>query len=251
MRVLQSLMRGLNALDYLRQANAPVRLTDISTHLDVDKSNASHLMRTLIAAGYAQQADGRKYELGEKLVALKNQPKGPDLEAVIALREAMHPTMEHLVDTSQECAHMAVLVGHRVWYIDKVTSPLPLKVDHPVGSLAPLHCTALGKAFLAFGSASQTGALTPFTTRTIVDPHKLEAEIEETRHRGFAIDDEEYSAGIRCVAVPIYDASGTMVAAVGLSGPSARIQSDRLRELGEMVITHCAPQNQPTNGTTQ
>ncbi|MDF2371526.1 MAG: IclR family transcriptional regulator [Rhizobiaceae bacterium] len=251
MRVLQSLMRGLNALDYLRQANAPVRLTDISNHLDVDKSNASHLMRTLIAAGYAQQADGRKYELGEKLVALKNQPKGPDLEAVIALREAMHPTMEHLVDTSQECAHMAVLVGHRVWYVDKVTSPLPLKVDHPVGSLAPLHCTALGKAFLAFGSAIQTGALTPFTTRTIIDPDKLEAEIKETRRRGYAIDDEEYSAGIRCVAVPIYAVGGNMVAAVGLSGPSARIQSERLQEFGEMVIALCASQNQKLNGNNQ
>lgn len=244
MRVLQSLMRGLNALDYLREVNAPVRLTDIALHLGVDKSNASHLMRTLVAADYAQQAEGRKYELGEKLTSLRGQLGGPDLEAVIALRENMHQTLEDLVEETKECAHMAVLVGQQVWYVDKVTSPLPLKVDHPVGSLAPLYCTALGKAFLAFGTARQEGDLAPYTPATITDADKLNSEIEKSKIRGYAIDDEEFSAGIRCVAVPIYSVKGEMVAAVGVSGPSARIDADRLKKFGEMVIAHCAPHTQ-------
>jgi DNA-binding IclR family transcriptional regulator len=209
-------------------------------------------MRTLVAADYAQQAEGRKYELGQKLAKLKTRSETIDLEAVIALREAMHPTLQNLFEESEECAHMAVLVDQNVWYVDKVTSSLPLKVDHPVGSLAPLYCTALGKAFLAFGNATHRGDLPPFTSETITDHKILDAEIISTRERGYAIDDEEFSAGIRCVAVPIYSSEGDMIAAVGLSGPSARIQSERLEKFGALVIAHCTPhQNQDLNGKTR
>lgn len=231
MRLLQSLNRGLEALDYLTARSEPSRLTDIALHLDVDKSNASHVLRTLVAAGYAEQTDNRRYKATSKV-----QPKqGHDLEEIIACREGLHQTLVDLVDLTGECSHMAVLVGTRVWYVDKISSPLPLKVDHPIGSLAPLHCTALGKAFLAFGDARETGALEPFTPKTITRPQALVAEIETTRRRGYAVDDEEFSPGIRCAAVPIYAAPGDMIAAIGVSGPSARVSLDRLGELGTLI----------------
>ena len=149
MRILKSLARGLDALDLLLAAPEPLRLTDVAERLGVDKSNASHLLRTLVAAGYGQQVDGRRYAPGPKL----SRPRRSELEDVIARRDKFHDMLIRLVDATHECAHMAVLVGSKVWYIDKIASPLPLKVDHPIGSLAPLHCTALGKAFLAFGEA--------------------------------------------------------------------------------------------------
>jgi DNA-binding IclR family transcriptional regulator len=147
---------------------------------------------------------------------------------------------------------MAVLVADKVWYVDKISSPHALRVDHPVGALAPLHCTALGKAFLAFSARAVTpGELTRFTAQTIVDKDKLAIDLVGARQDGFARDDEEFSPGVRCVAAPIRNRAGTMVAAVGLSGPTARIDADRLDVLGRLVRDRTADLSTPTNGTTK
>jgi DNA-binding IclR family transcriptional regulator len=240
MRLLKSLNRGLEALDYLASRHEAVRLTDVAAHLAVDKSNASHILRTLVAAGYAAQVDGRRYGLGPKMA----RPHKSELEDVIERREKLHDMLAGLVDVTRECAHMAVLVGTKVWYIDKIPSPLPLKVDHPIGSLAPLHCTALGKAFLAFGDARETGPLEHFTEKTITEAAMLRAEIAQTLKRGYAIDNEEFSEGVSCVAAPIYDADGRMAAAIGLSGPAARNNPARLAELGQLLLDRSAADSQ-------
>jgi len=116
-----------------------------------------------------------------------------------------------------------------------VSSPHPLRVDHPVGALAPLHCTALGKTFLAFLPKQLTGDLARYTARTLVDAVLLERDLTEARERGYTCDDEEFSPGVRCVAASIRDERGRVVAAVGLSGPTARIDANRLADLGRLV----------------
>ncbi len=242
MRLLKSLTRGLDALDLLVAASEPLRLTDVAERLGVDKSNASHILRTLVAAGYGRQVDGRRYAPGPKLA----RPKRSELEDVIARRDKFHDMLIELVDITRECAHMAVLVGNKVWYIDKIASPQPLKVDHPIGSLAPLHCTALGKAFLAFGDTQNAGVLEKFTANTITGNDELQAEIGATRRRGYAIDNEEFSAGVSCVAAPVYDADGRMAAAVGLSGPAARNNPARLAELGSLLLAATSETTRPT-----
>jgi DNA-binding IclR family transcriptional regulator len=240
-RLLKSLTRGLDTLDLLLAAPEPLRLTDVAEHLAVDKSNASHILRTLVAAGYSQQVDGRRYAPGPKVF----RPRRSELEDVIARRDKFHDMLIQLVDVTRECAHMAVLVGSKVWYIDKIASPQPLKVDHPIGSLAPLHCTALGKAFLAFGDTQDAGALEKFTANTICEVDALQAEITATRQRGYAIDNEEFSAGVSCVAAPVYDADGRMAAAVGLSGPAARNNPTRLAELGNLLLSATSENTRP------
>lgn len=235
MRLLQSLSRGLEALDYIASRSEPARLTDIAEALGVDKSNASHLMKTLVACGYALQDAARRYQPTDKIA----QPARSEhsLAEIIAAKEAWRPALETLVAQTGECAHMAVLVRDRVWYIDKVDSPLPLKVDHPIGALSPLHCTALGKAFLAFGGAEAEGQLTSYTPKTLTTRKSLDEEISRTRARGYAVDDEEFAQGIRCVARPVYDAGGRMIAAIGVSGPSVRVDDARLAELGRIITS--------------
>ncbi|MCC7320124.1 MAG: IclR family transcriptional regulator [Rubellimicrobium sp.] len=233
MRLLQSLTRGLEALDYMTANPGPVRMTDLAEALGVDKSNAAHLLKTLVAAGYAVQDDGRRYMASAKLSGAARTEH--TLEEIVAVKEAWRDTLESLVAETGECAHLAVLVGERVWYIDKVDSPLPLKVDHPIGALSPLHCTALGKAFLAFGGARTPSSQPAYTPRTLTTARALADEIARTRSRGYAIDDEEFAHGVRCVARPIHDAHGAMIAAIGVSGPSVRVTDERLNELGRIV----------------
>jgi DNA-binding IclR family transcriptional regulator len=230
LRVVQSLQRGLAVLDFLAERSGPVRTSEIAQRFDIDKANASRLLNTLTDAGYAQRANDRRYVLGGKM-----RDHGRELEEVIQLRERTRSLLDGLVEASGECAHMAVLVGDKVWYIDKVSSPHALRVDHPVGALAPLHCTALGKAFLAFLPKVEAGVLARYTASTITDQERLAADLAATRQQGYAIDNEEFSPGVRCVAAPLRDGNGYMVAAVGLSGPTARIDLDWLADLGRLV----------------
>jgi DNA-binding IclR family transcriptional regulator len=235
MRVVQTLQRGLAVLDFLAEADGPVRTSDVAEHFAVDKANASRLLMTLHESGWARRTDGRRYMIGAKYKADGGKP----LESLLALRETTHTLLEGLVEISGECAHMAVLVGDKVWYIDKVSSPHVLRVDHPVGALAPLHCTALGKVFLAFGSHGIPRDLPRFTARTLTDRTALEANLADARQNGFSSDDEEYSPGVRCVAAPVRRDDGQLVAAVGLSGPSARVDAQRLADLGRLVRERC------------
>lgn len=242
MRLLQSLARGLEALDFLTAKREPVRLTDVAEALGVDKSNASHLMKTLVAAGYACQDSTRRYQPTEKVV--RPAANVHSLIDIVSVKEAWRPVLERLVADTGECAHMAVLVGDRVWYIDKIDSSLPLKVDHPIGALSPLHCTALGKAFLAFGDARAEGPFETFTPRTLTTRRALDDEITRTRARGYSIDNEEFASGIRCVARSVYDRHGRMIAAIGVSGPSVRVTDERLAELGHIVTSVSVPASQ-------
>ncbi len=237
MRLLQSLSRGLQTLDFLAEQAKPVRLTDVAAHLDVDKSNATHILRTLVASGYARQGDGRRYEATEKVT--NAQTASHTAETIVSIREAWRPKLRKLTNETGECSHMAVLATSQVWYVDKIDSELPLKVDHPIGSLAPLHCTALGKAFLAFGGAEVNGKLESYTTRTLTTHKALESEITASRNRGYAVDDEEFTPGIRCVAGPVFDEHGAMIAAIGVSGPTVRIDDARFEELGMFVKGLC------------
>lgn len=233
MRLLQSLSRGLEALTYMTGQPGPVRLTDVAEALGIDKSNAAHLLKTLVATDYAVQDDSRRYMASARLAGAARTEH--TLEEIVAVKEAWRGTLEALVAETGECAHLAVLVGSRVWYIDKVDSLLPLKVDHPIGSLSPLHCTALGKAFLAFGRAQIPDEQPAFTPRTLTTRRALADEVERTRARGYSIDDEEFAPGIRCVARPVFDGAGAMIAAIGVSGPSVRVTDARLHELGRIV----------------
>ena len=236
MRVIQSLQRGLTILDYLAERRAPIRTSEVAARLCIDKASASRLLATLQASGYADRGVDRRYVLGKKL---NGHDDVGQIEELIALREKTHPLLETLVDMAGECAHMAVLVADKVWYVDKVASPQVLRVDHPVGALAPLHCTALGKVFLAFGSHAVPPDLQRFTAHTLTDRTALEANLDEARQNGFASDDEEYSPGVRCVAAPIRRDDGSLVAAVGLSGPSARVDAQRLKDLGQLLGERC------------
>jgi DNA-binding IclR family transcriptional regulator len=233
LRLLQSLSRGLEALDLMASRAEPMRLTDLAEALGVDKSNASHLLKTLLAAGYAVQDAARRYAVSAKVAGAARSRH--TLEEIVAVKEAWRPALEELVRATGECAHLAVLVGNRVWYVDKVDSSLPLKVDHPIGALSPLHCTALGKAFLAFGRVPLPLDLRIYTPKTLATRRELSDEIERTLARGYAVDNEEFAPGIRCVARPIYDANGEMIAALGVSGPSVRVDAERLQDLGRIV----------------
>jgi len=231
MNAVQALLRGLRALDLVRASAVPVRATDVATHLHMDKGSASRTLHTLGQAGYLEQTRDRRFVPGPKLLPAQ----APQLVEIVRLREHAGSLLARLVDRSRECAHLAVLAGDRTLYLDAVESQQRLKVDHPPGTLAPLHCTALGKVFLAFGGAPIPEQLERHTQRTITDREVLAAHLRSLASRGYTVDDEEYAVGVRCVAAPLRDDAGRVIAAVGVSGAAARISLETLAELGAFV----------------
>ena len=232
MSEIQSLARGLKILDLLGQAQDGASITELAEILGVDKGSASRLVSTLARYGYAEKDEvTRRYHLGARVVSLSRS-----VLARLPLREAAKPSLRQMMEQTGECAHLAVAAQGKVLYIDQVESPATLRVNAQVGTMNPLHCTALGKVLLAFGEMDLPASLDSFTPRTITDPEALRRHLDEVRRLGYAMDDEEFDPGVRCIAVPVFDFRGKVVGSIGISGPSSRITDERLPELVAMVV---------------
>lgn len=229
---MKTLARGLKILELLAEAEDSLGITELAAELDVDKGSASRMMKTLAKHGYAEKdMETRRYRLGPMVVNLSRS-----LLSRMPLRETAKPFLRELVDKSGECAHLGVLSQGKVLYADQQESPAALRVNTEVGSMAPLHCTALGKALMAFSDLSIPDKLDVHTTRTIVIPELLRYNLDQTRQQGYAVDDEEFDYGVRCIAVPVYDYRDEVVGSIGISGPAARLTLDRIPDLARIVV---------------
>ncbi len=235
MSEIQSLARGLRILKIMADADHGIGVTELSEYLGVNKATASRMVHTLLKAGFVEKAaDGRRFQLGPALVSLS--------QVVInrfQLHDIAHPFLKRLVEMTGECAHLAIYAQGQVLYIDQVQSDATLRVNASIGHLAPLHCTALGKVLLAFGSYPLPEPLEQRTPATITDKDQLLREIRLVYQRNYAIDDEEYDQGVRCVAAPVYDYRKKLIAALGISGPAIRIKPEQFDRLAAQVIAIC------------
>ncbi len=232
MAEIQSLARGLKILDILGQAQDGVSITELAERLDVDKGSASRLVATLVNFGYAEKDEQtRRFHLGPQVVPLSRS-----VLARLSMREVAKPFLHALMERTGECVHLAVPAQGKVLYIDQVESPATLRVNAQVGTMNPLHCTALGKALLAFGELNMPPTLEAFTPNTITDPDQLGKALQQVRAQGYAVDDEEFDLGVRCIAVPVYDFRGKATGSIGISGPATRVTPERLPELAASVV---------------
>jgi IclR family acetate operon transcriptional repressor len=148
--------------------------------------------------------------------------------------------MEELTKATRETCHLGILQFPWVVYLEKVESPLAVRMHSEVGAMNPLYCTGLGKALLAFSSADLidsicAGEFKARTTQTITTAAGLREDLKRIRERGYSIDDVENEEGIRCVGAPIFDHDGNPIAAISLAGPANRITLPSTTQLGPMV----------------
>lgn len=219
----RSLILGLTILENIISSDEGVLVTDITKRCGIHKSTASRLLMTLAHCGYAEKkADSGRYVIGPSLIRIVSRlPLNPPL------RDIAKPYIKQLVDQTGETVHMAVHYQGRALYIEQLDSPKALRVSTSVGTLAPLHCTALGKILLAYGGIDSKEKLEQFTPRTMTNKAALTAHIDQVKKKGYAIDDEEFQSDVRCIAVPIFDKE-RFLCAIGISGPSSRLRLDNL-----------------------
>jgi IclR family KDG regulon transcriptional repressor len=231
MAEMQTLARGLKILEKLAEAPNGLGITELAETFEVDKGSMSRVLQTLSSYGFAEKDDkSRKYLLGPQIVRLSRS-----VLTRMPLRETAKPFLQNLVDLTGECAHLAILAKGEALYIDQAESPSALRVTTGVGTLAPLHCTALGKILLAFANAPFAEHFESYTFRTLTDPVSIRHHIDQVRSQGYAMDDEEYNLGVRCIAVPVFDYRDHCVAAVGISSPTSRLPLESVANAVKIV----------------
>src|ERR1051326_1898792 len=238
----QSLDRGLLIIEAVGKSAEPVSLGHLASLLGIDRSSAFRLANTLKRRGFlANPAAGRDYVLGPSVWRLSRQYDWSKMLATVA-----HDHLKSLAADTNETAHLAVREGRKALFIDHVTSNHVIAVSGQTGELVPLYCTSHGKALLSdFEETDLTNLfggkpLKAFTKNTIQAIRSLAKECESIRGQGFATDESEYLEGVRCIAAPIRDRDGAVIASIGISAPSARLPKEREPEFAARVVTTAA-----------
>ncbi|MGH2347421.1 MAG: IclR family transcriptional regulator [Chloroflexota bacterium] len=235
--MLNSLGRGLRVLTMLADAAGPLGVTELAERLDVDPSSSYRLLATLEQHGFVRQVSpGRKYALGYAVIGL-----AASVLRKLDVVEAAGPRLRSLAAAGGETAHLAVLDGTNAVFIAREIAAAVLRVDSPIGSSEPAHCTAVGKALLIDTNRADLaarfgpGPYAAFTAQTITTLEDLVSDIRRTAARGYAYDDEETHSGVRCLAAPVRGHLGDTIAAIGISGPVGRLTRERLPVVAAVV----------------
>lgn len=239
-RYSQSLERGLAILAFFTPEQPDRRLADIADGLGLSRSTTHRYATTLVALGYLEQVNSRKYRLGLKVTDL-----GMAALNSTGLREHAHPYLEELRKQSSYTVNLAVLDEADILYVDRVRSFRrgQSKIDlglHP-GSRLPAYCTAMGKLLLANLPESEQGELmadvklTKRGPNTITSKKALLDELDEIQAAGFAVNDEELAPEVYAIAAPVRNEARNVVAAVNLAAHTSMIS---LAELVDALTPH-------------
>jgi len=237
---LKSLIKISHILSSFSTLDRSLSLAEICQRTGFPKSTTHRLLSSMREVGLLDQDRERdRYRLGLKLFELGNIV----LSNMDLHREA-RPFVEALSRVTGHLVHLAVFDGRQAVVIHR-TDPTPEGTPLSLIENAPVHCTSVGKAILAFQPQPVidqviAGGLKRFTENTITDPAKLTRELTRTRARGYAIDDAEHQPGLRCVGAPIHDQTGRIFAGVSISGPAWKVPTGEIKSLAQVVMHHAA-----------
>lgn len=240
-RANQSTEKALAIIELLAEHPAPMRLRDISEKLGLNASTAARFLSSLQHCGYvAQEEESQRYFLTYKICRVANLVSGRT-----SLQSVTHPYLVSLCEQFHEALCVSVEQEMQMVYIDVASSPEQTLLSlQRVGNVSPMHCTGNGKLLLLNYSEEQldrlihSRGLQQYTEHTIVTKEGLIRELGEIRARGFAYDNEECEIGVRCVAYPIRDYTGAVVAGISVTGPVTRMTDETiLRIQGRLADT--------------
>lgn len=234
--LIQSLDRGMDVLKVVARGGG-LSLTEIAAGAGQSASTAYRILITLEKHAIVEfEEAGQLWHVGIEAFRI-----GSNFLGRTQIVEQSRPVMQRIMAATGETANLAIIDQGEVVFVSQVETHEPIRAFFPPGTRGPIHASGIGKALLAFFSPAQraaaleTGTLDRFTDRTIVSKEQLEAELERIRTRGWSIDDEERTPGMRCVAAPIFNQFGEAVAGVSLSGPSVRMTPERDAEYAALV----------------
>ncbi len=232
-----TLESGLDIIEHLVEQATPVGVTELSAALDMDKGNLHRLLQILSARGWVvQDPESRRYTATAHVVGLAGA-----LLRKLDLRNAAEDVCARLLEATGESVHLSQLTSSGPVYILQRRPPFRVSVATEVGARPPLHATATGKSIIAFVDDARLAQwvsepFESFTFRTHSSLDALHRDLDEVRRRGFAIDDEEFTPGARCVAAPIFGIDGDVIGCVGVSTPTMRVSIGDMSTLATTTV---------------
>jgi DNA-binding IclR family transcriptional regulator len=229
--------RALTMLETVAQFAEGLSNAEISRKLKIPKSSASYILRTLETRGYfARDAESGRYRVGLKILSLSRGALGG-----IDVRGIALPIMRRLMQHTGLTCHLAVLDGPEAVYIEKVEPETFIRMDTWVGRRMRVHATSVGKAIVAHIPQAELeeilrkSGMERRTPKTITSLPRLLRELQRVREEGYAVDDEENNLGARCVAAPVFDERGEIVASIGLSGTAQQVSPQTMPHIVEAL----------------
>lgn len=229
MRPTAAVERVADVLELLGDARSPLSVSEVARQLDVHKTTASRLLATLAERGLVRR-DRTGYRLGPRLARLA-------IGAVtdLGVVEVSRPILRDLASVTGEVAYLSLPMGRAVLYVEHVAATRGASEEPWIwlrGS--PLHCSSSGKIFAAYGAITDLEAalqppLSLRASRTISDPQEFRRLLPIIRKQGYATSVDELEDGMSSVAVPVMASGGTVLAAIGVAGPNARLTEARLK----------------------
>jgi DNA-binding IclR family transcriptional regulator len=233
---VRSVQRALDLLTVVADGEG-IPLAKLAEETGLAPSTAHRLLTTMVELGFIQQDDAsRRYAPGPRLLGLVSAAE----QRLAGLRAAALPHMTELAGVCGETAHLTILDGPEVVFIEQVLGRGTIRVEVKVGSRMDAHVTAAGKALLAW---QPSGYLEPlfdaglrrFTPHTLTQPEDLRRDFDIVRERGWASELEEHELGAGCVAAAVMPPSGPPVASLSVSGPTSRLHPEDFGMLGERI----------------
>ncbi|RJQ04794.1 MAG: IclR family transcriptional regulator [Bacillota bacterium] len=239
---VRAVEKALSILGLFTLDEPDLRVVDMAAKLKTNKSTIHRMVLTLERAGYLRRnpASG-SYSLGLKIVEL-----GAVAVSNLEVRHQARPHLERLQAATGQTIHMAVLDGPDIVYIEKLEGKAGVRLYSSVGRRAPVHCTALGKVLLAYQPRDVARdllvarPLRPYTRRTTIDLAEILAHLEVVRQRGYAIDIQEHQELVHCAAAPVFDHTGSVIAAVSMTLIGSEFREDELHQSGRKVAETAA-----------
>jgi IclR family KDG regulon transcriptional repressor len=236
--VVKSVWRTVKIFELLSCGDS-LSVTEISKKLGFPKASVYEILFTLNKEGIIEKDPAtNRYHLGLKLFELGNMARHN-----LDIRKAAIPFLKRLNEHLDETVHLTLLDHDEVLYIECFESTKRLRTYSVIGDRAPLHCTAVGKAILAFLSQDeieriiQVKGLENFTENTLTHKDLLLKDLEKVVQYGYAVDNMEHEEGVRCVGAPIRNNEGNVLASISVSGPSQRITTNKIPEIATIVIS--------------
>jgi DNA-binding IclR family transcriptional regulator len=231
-----AVVRALGMLEAIAQEPEGLSNAEISRKLQIPKSSASYILRTLVQRSYLNRdPQTGKYRVGLKILSLsRGALSGLDV------REVALPIMRHLMEKTNLTCHLAILDGPEAVYIEKVEPQGFIKMDTWVGRRMRVHATSVGKALVAYIPQGRlekilSSGMEKRTSKTITTVPRFLKELDRVRAQGYAVDDEENNMGARCLGAPIFNQMGTIEASLGLSGTTQHVNAQTMPRIVEAL----------------
>ncbi|SMQ64688.1 transcriptional regulator, IclR family [Bacillus sp. OV166] len=229
---VQSLERALTILNKLSEYPDGIQITRLSEQIGLTKSTIHRLLATLSSMNYVvKDEETDKYKLGLQVLFLsRNLLNNSDIVTV------SKPFLEKLSQEVNETVHLCIEDRGEVVYIDKIESTQTIRMYSRIGSRAPMYCTGVGKILLSDKNQDEFNELIsninfiPKTPSTITSKEEFIEEIEKVKSQGYALDNAENEVVLRCIAAPIFDHKGKIIASFSISGPSNRVTMDLIND---------------------